>query len=126
MARSFSDRLEPAKCVEGISVLVGMVDDLASLILAVEEAQEVLAQGFSAAWCNPSETPLRILVPCTPAGIDELFRKITKGADLASLAPILEKFGTRIIGPALFDNISYDSLAVLVSAADWSWRRWLT
>ena len=34
-----------------------------------------------------------------------LFRETAKGADLDSLAAILEKFGTRIIGPALFDNI---------------------
>ena len=48
MARSFSDRLEPAKSVEGISALVGMVHDLVSPISTVQQAQEFLAQGFSA------------------------------------------------------------------------------
>ena len=47
-ARSFSDRLEPAKSVEGISALVGMVHDVVSPISTVREAQEVLAQAFSA------------------------------------------------------------------------------
>src|SRR6266436_5027671 len=48
MARSFSDRLEPAKSVEGISALVGMVHDLVSPISTVQQAQEFLAQGFGA------------------------------------------------------------------------------
>jgi NRPS condensation-like uncharacterized protein len=48
IARSFSDRLEPAKSVEGISALVGMVHDLVSPISTVQQAQEFLAQGFSA------------------------------------------------------------------------------
>jgi NRPS condensation-like uncharacterized protein len=48
MARSFSDRLEPAKSVEGISALVAMVHDLGSPISTVQQAQEFLAQGFSA------------------------------------------------------------------------------
>jgi hypothetical protein len=48
MARSFSERLEPAKSVEGISALVGLVHDLGSPISTVQQAQEFLAQGFSA------------------------------------------------------------------------------
>jgi NRPS condensation-like uncharacterized protein len=47
-ARSFSDRLEPAKSVEGISALIGMVHDLGSAISTVQQAQEFFAQGFSA------------------------------------------------------------------------------
>ncbi len=62
-------------------------------------------RGAPHAWCNLSETPLRMLVLFTPGGIDELFRETAKGADLDSLAPILEKFGSRIKGPTLFDNI---------------------
>jgi hypothetical protein len=48
MARSFSDRLEQAKSVEGLSALVGMVHDLGSPISTVQQAQEFVAQGFSA------------------------------------------------------------------------------
>jgi hypothetical protein len=47
-ARSFSDRLEPAKSVEGISALVAIVHDVGSPISTVQQAQEFLAQGFSA------------------------------------------------------------------------------
>jgi hypothetical protein len=48
MARSFSDRLEPAKSVEGMSALVGMVHDLASPVSTVQQAQEIPARGFGA------------------------------------------------------------------------------
>ena len=48
IARSFSDQLESAKSVEGIAALVGMVHDLVSPISTVQQAQEFLAQGFSA------------------------------------------------------------------------------
>jgi hypothetical protein len=48
VARSFSDRLEPAKSIEGVSALVGMVHDLGSPISTVQQAKEFLAQGFSA------------------------------------------------------------------------------
>ena len=48
MARSFSDRLEQAKSVEGISAMVGMVHDAGSPISTVQQAQEFFAQGFSA------------------------------------------------------------------------------
>ena len=47
-ARSFSDRLESAKSVEGISALVGMVHEVGSSISTVDQAQEFFAQAFSA------------------------------------------------------------------------------
>ena len=64
-----------------------------------------VCRGAPHAWCNLSETPLRMLVLFTPGGIDRLFRETARGGDLDSLAAIMEKFGTRIVGPALFDNI---------------------
>jgi NRPS condensation-like uncharacterized protein len=47
-ARSFTERLEQAKSVEGVLALVDMMHDLGSSISTVEQAQEVFAQGFSA------------------------------------------------------------------------------
>ena len=47
-ARSFSDRLDPAKSVEAISARVGMMRDLVSPISTVQQAGEFFAQGFSA------------------------------------------------------------------------------
>ncbi|MDB5638624.1 MAG: Condensation domain protein [Bradyrhizobium sp.] len=48
MARSFSDRLEPAKSVEGISAMIGLAHDLVSPISTVQEGQEVFAQALGA------------------------------------------------------------------------------
>jgi hypothetical protein len=45
-----------------------------------------------------------MLVLFTPGGIDEMFRTTAKGGD-SNIAAILDKFGTRIVGPTLFDNI---------------------
>jgi mannose-6-phosphate isomerase-like protein (cupin superfamily) len=62
-------------------------------------------RGVVHAWCNLSETPLRMLVIFTPGGIDEMYRETARGGDLDILAPTLEKFGCRIVGSALFDDI---------------------
>jgi len=48
VARSFSDRLEPAKSIEFISALVGNLHDVASPISTVQQGQEVFAQALSA------------------------------------------------------------------------------
>jgi NRPS condensation-like uncharacterized protein len=47
-ARSFSDRLEPAKSVEGISAMIGLVHDLVSPISTVQQGREVFAQALGA------------------------------------------------------------------------------
>jgi mannose-6-phosphate isomerase-like protein (cupin superfamily) len=68
-------------------------------------ASVTIGKGVHHAWCNPSDdTPLRMLVLFTPGGLEELFRKNagTKPADMIALAT---KFGTRITGPALFDDL---------------------
>ena len=64
-----------------------------------------ISRGVPHAWCNLSEdAPLHTLEIFSPGGLEELFRKnaVTEPADMTSLA---EKFGTRITGPALFDNL---------------------
>jgi mannose-6-phosphate isomerase-like protein (cupin superfamily) len=64
-----------------------------------------ITRGVPHAWCNPSEeTPVRMLVVFSPGGLEELFRKhaTTEPAEMTALA---NKYGTRITGPALFDNL---------------------
>ena len=64
-----------------------------------------ISRGVPHAWCNLSDdASLHMLVIFTPGGLEELFRKnaVTEPAEMRSLA---EKFGTRITGPALFDNL---------------------
>jgi mannose-6-phosphate isomerase-like protein (cupin superfamily) len=63
-----------------------------------------VSRGIHHAWCNLSKTPLRMLVLFTPGGIDEMFRTTAQGGD-NNIAALLEKFGTRIVGPTLVDNI---------------------
>lgn len=63
-------------------------------------------KGVRHAWCCISETPLRMLILFSPGGIDEMFREAAKADnDLDSFTHILQKFATRITGPALFDNV---------------------
>jgi len=47
-ARSFSDRLKPATEAESIAARVGRMHDRVSAISTVQQAEELLAQGFSA------------------------------------------------------------------------------
>ena len=61
-------------------------------------------KGVPHAWCNRSNTPLRMLVLFSPGGIDELFRENAR-RDNVDVMALADKFGTRMIGPALFDNI---------------------
>ena len=54
-----------------------------------------------------SETPLRMLVVFTPGGTDKMVEATARAGDgdIESLKSILNKFGTRIVGTTLFDNI---------------------
>jgi quercetin dioxygenase-like cupin family protein len=64
-----------------------------------------IGKGVPHAWCNPSEdAPLRMLVLFTPGGLEELFRKHA-GTEPAAMIALADKLGTRITGPALFDDL---------------------
>jgi mannose-6-phosphate isomerase-like protein (cupin superfamily) len=64
-----------------------------------------IGRGVPHAWCNLSEeAPLRMLVLFTPGGLEELFRR-NAGTEPADMVALADKFGTRITGPALFDNL---------------------
>jgi mannose-6-phosphate isomerase-like protein (cupin superfamily) len=64
-----------------------------------------IGKGVHHAWCNPSEdTPLHMLVLFTPGGLEELFRR-NAGTEPADMIALADKLGTRITGPALFDDL---------------------
>ena len=64
-----------------------------------------ITRGVPHAWCNPSEdAPVRMLVIFSPGGLEELFRKHAR-TEPAEMTALANKFGTRITGPALFDNL---------------------
>jgi quercetin dioxygenase-like cupin family protein len=64
-----------------------------------------ISRGAPHAWCNPSEdTPVRMLVIFSPGGLEELFRK-NASTEPAAMTALAARLGTRITGPALFDNL---------------------
>jgi mannose-6-phosphate isomerase-like protein (cupin superfamily) len=64
-----------------------------------------IGRGVPHAWCNPSEdAPVRMLVLFTPGGLEELFRR-NAGTEPADMIALSDKLGTRITGPALFDDL---------------------
>jgi mannose-6-phosphate isomerase-like protein (cupin superfamily) len=68
-------------------------------------ASITIGKGVQHAWCNPSEdTPLHMLVLFTPGGLEELFRR-NAGTEPADMIALADKLGTRITGPALFDDL---------------------
>ena len=59
-----------------------------------------LSKGIPHAWCNLSNSPLRMVVIASPGGIEEILRLIAKGDDVDIMA-LSEKFGVRNLGPML-------------------------
>ncbi len=59
-----------------------------------------LSKGVPHAWCNLSRSPLRMLVTCTPGGIEEILRLIAEGRDV-DLRALAEQFGVRNVGPMM-------------------------
>jgi mannose-6-phosphate isomerase-like protein (cupin superfamily) len=57
-----------------------------------------LSMGIPHAWCNLSNSPLRMVVIASPGGVEEILRSIAKGGDIDILA-LAEKLGVRIVGP---------------------------
>jgi mannose-6-phosphate isomerase-like protein (cupin superfamily) len=61
-------------------------------------------KGVPHAWCNLSGAPVRILCIFTPGRIEALFRSVSSGQDF-DVAVLAAQHGTRIIGPALRDDL---------------------
>src|SRR5215510_14563126 len=60
-------------------------------------------KGVPHAWCNLSDTPLRVVIVFSPGRIEGMFREVT-GRNMDEVMPILDKFGCLIVGPALVDG----------------------
>jgi mannose-6-phosphate isomerase-like protein (cupin superfamily) len=67
---------------------------------AVAGTALTLSKGIPHAWCNPSGSPLRMLVIASPGGIEAILPLIAKGGDIDIMA-LSEKFGVRNVGPML-------------------------
>jgi mannose-6-phosphate isomerase-like protein (cupin superfamily) len=61
-----------------------------------------LERNLPHAWGNPGDTPLRLVVTCTPGGLESIL-KVPADTDPVEMMQIVEKFGIRSIGPRLID-----------------------
>ena len=61
-------------------------------------------KGVPHAWCNLSEVPLRLLVIFSPGNVEGLFREVA-ARQSDDIAAILQRFGCRIVGPALLEEV---------------------
>jgi hypothetical protein len=50
------------------------------------------------AWCNRSNSPLRLVVTNVPGGIEEALRLSANGVDIGAVA---EQFAVRVVGPMI-------------------------
>ena len=58
-------------------------------------------RGVPHAWCNPSDTPLHMLVVFSPGQIDGLFRATAGVDDVDKITAIAARYGTKLVGPPL-------------------------
>lgn len=64
-------------------------------------------RGTPHAWCNLSDSPVRMLIIFSPGDMEEAFRLIGSmdGGDLANIAELAKNGGSTIVGPPPFENI---------------------
>ena len=65
-------------------------------------ATAFLPRNVPHAWGNPSESPLRIVVTCTPGGVEELLRLRGLGGGIDMKAAV-DKAGVSVVGPLLIE-----------------------
>jgi mannose-6-phosphate isomerase-like protein (cupin superfamily) len=58
-------------------------------------------RGVPHAWCNSSNTPLRMLVIFSPGQIEGLFRAAAGVDDVDKITAIAARYGTKLVGPPL-------------------------
>jgi len=57
-----------------------------------------LRKGIPHAWCNRSNSPLRLVITNVPGGIEEALRLSANGVDVRAVA---EQFAVRVVGPMI-------------------------
>src|SRR5262245_19581585 len=68
------------------------------------DAAITVNKGVPHAWYNLSEVPLRLLVVFSPGNVEGLFREVA-ARQSDDIAAILQRFGCRIVGPALLEDV---------------------
>jgi quercetin dioxygenase-like cupin family protein len=72
---------------------------------AAAGSSAIVKRGEPHAWCNPSDTPLRMLVVFSPGHIEGLFRAAAAVDDVDEIAAIAGRYGTQLIGPSLHERV---------------------
>jgi len=62
-------------------------------------------RGEPHAWCNPSDTPLHMLVVFSPGRIEGLLRAAAGVDDVDKIAPIVGRYGTKLIVTPLHERV---------------------
>jgi mannose-6-phosphate isomerase-like protein (cupin superfamily) len=62
-----------------------------------------LAKNIPHAWGNPTNSPLRMVVTCTPGGVEQILRLIALGGDI-DMTALSERFGVRPVRPMLLEQ----------------------
>jgi mannose-6-phosphate isomerase-like protein (cupin superfamily) len=60
-----------------------------------------LARNIPHAWGNASNSPLRMVVTCTPGGVEEVLRLMVQGGSDVDIMALANKYGVRVVGPLL-------------------------
>jgi quercetin dioxygenase-like cupin family protein len=72
---------------------------------AAAGSSAIVKRGEPHAWCNPSDTPLRMLVVFSPGHIEGLFRTAAGVEDVDKIAAIAARYDTQLIGPPLHERV---------------------
>jgi mannose-6-phosphate isomerase-like protein (cupin superfamily) len=62
-------------------------------------------RGVPHAWCNPTNTPLRVLVPFTPRLIEGLLSATAGVEDIDKIPAMAVRYGTQLVGPPLCGTV---------------------
>lgn len=71
---------------------------------AIAGTSLTVRKGVPHAWCNLSDSPVRMLVIFTPGRIEELFRS-SAGRSAHDLEALAREYGTRFVGPPLAEGL---------------------
>ena len=72
---------------------------------AAAGSSAIVKRGEPHAWCNPSDTAVRMLVVFSPGHIEELFRAAAGVDDVDEIVAIAARHGTQLIGPPLHERV---------------------
>jgi mannose-6-phosphate isomerase-like protein (cupin superfamily) len=65
-----------------------------------------VSKGDPHAWCNLTDTPVRMLIIFSPGHVEGLFKEVAARKSDDDIAAIAAKFGCLIVGPPLYEDLN--------------------